>query len=214
MKPVHYTLLVGAVIAFLAGLYMERVPGSPDAVVPDGTAGTILADYPVYPDVPALAEASDLIVIAQADQRLKSRRILPPEIDLNSLPSWKAAHVGPLVTDTLMRVETVLKGDDALQGETLTVAEVGGTSGGKSFLDPSQPLSTPGNRYLLFLKAHPEAAYSILGGNQGRYEIVRGVLRPVAIGRTGDFSLPVLQDLDGFSLTGVSRLFIPASREP
>ena len=200
MKRTKIALSLIAVAAFLVGL--SHSLNSTQSAVLDHSA--IQADYPVYPGVAELADSSDLVAVIQIKERLASRRLIPSNFDLNSLPPYKAANFGPVVSDARAVVSEVLRGTGTLNGETIVVSEVGGALNKRSYIDPQQPLSLVGEQYLVFLEVQDDGTYSILGGGQGRFHVEGGTLTSVS--GSGNSGQPVVQDLDGSTMNAMRTL--------
>lgn len=75
-------------------------------------------------------------------------------------------------TDATFRVDTWIKGDGK-PGDSITVHQTGGTINGQSFVMEYEPLLTPGEQAILYLKRAGDVYYS-LGGPTGRLEVKNG----------------------------------------
>lgn len=175
--------LLGAAVVFALVSGCGGSGGESD----DMSTHTVEANYPVYRSVAALAAASDLVVSGTVVGKGSSRRIMPEGVDLSSLPKRKAEAVGVVVTDFTIKTDRVHKGGP---GERIVVRELGGRIGDQTWVSEDEPLSSPGDKVLLFLKRQDGDVYAAVGGPQGRYLIRNGKARKRF---TGD-SVPAVMD--------------------
>lgn len=84
---------------------------------------------------------------------------------------------GNIFTLVTVSVEQILKGE---AGENIVIRVPGGTVDGQTLISEDAPEFKPGERVVLFLQQH-EATYSVLGGFQGKFTIVNGLVGNVPV---------------------------------
>jgi hypothetical protein len=106
-----------------------------------------------------------------------------------------AARWGPVAlyfTDFAFSVERVLKGPQDLR--EVMIHQTG--AAGKQEI-PDDPLLKPGDKYVLFLHEYETGKYYILGGPQGRFQIITGEVFSMNNILPGIVSLPPGLDVKG-----------------
>lgn len=84
--------------------------------------------------------------------------------------SFRRADSGIMLTRTLFEVEETIKGS---RGRRIEVVEYGGRLGNEVQTVSHTPHYFQGQKYLVFTSFSPQGRYRTLGGDQGRFEVVR-----------------------------------------
>lgn len=135
------------------------------------------ADYPTYRTIGEITGGSDLVALGEVVNVLPAVRIIPEGVPLDQLPKEKADAVGYLVTDVTFRIDRVLAGDRSLQGQAVTISQLGGETSSDKYIAEDEPLTQLGEQYALFLHAVDTNHYIATGGGQGRYSVKNGRLQ-------------------------------------
>jgi hypothetical protein len=124
-----------------------------------------------YPNIESLVKKAELIVIGTVNSS-------------HSYLGLKGTTIP--YTDHEVIIEVALKG--SINSTTITIVQTGGTLDGKTYVVHDDPLLTEGQRIIVFLrKAIPgpdfagpvKERYTILGGPQGRFLIIDGLVYSV-----------------------------------
>jgi hypothetical protein len=103
---------------------------------------------------------------------------------------------GRIVTVATLTVEHVFKG--SIDGETVQLAELGGSIGGRTTLIPGSPRYESGKRYLVFLRTNNFGEWMTYGFALGKFEYVSDLRgRELLIRRTTDEAIFGLDESDG-----------------
>jgi hypothetical protein len=160
------------------------------------------ARYPEYASLRQIVTASTLVVRAEALRAARSYQVFPANVPLRKLPKKKAAAFGVIETDISFEVQKKIFGK--ANPKHLRVVQLGGQTGRQRLIVEGEPLSVPGLSYVLFLRKRSDGRYSIVGGPQGRYQVVNGKLTLVS----RDYSTaPVPTVLRGLPVTTFERTF-------
>jgi hypothetical protein len=160
------------------------------------------ARYPEYGSLRQIVSASTLVVRAEALRLVRSYKVLPPKVPARKLPKKKARGLGVIETDISFDVKRRIFGKG--NAKHLRVVHLGGQIAGQRLVAEGEPLSVPGQSYVLFLRNRRDGRYSIVGGPQGRYVIVKDKLALVS----RDYSTgPVPMLLRGLSVSAFERTF-------
>lgn len=138
------------------------------------------ADYPTYRTIGEITGGSDLVVYGEIVNVLPAIRVIPEGVQLDQLPKEKADAVGYLVTDATLRIDRVLAGQSTLQGQSVTISQLGGENSTDKYIAESEPLTRLGETYVLFLHQVDANRYVATGGGQGRYTVKNGRLQALA----------------------------------
>lgn len=160
------------------------------------------ADYPVYTSLSDIVADSTAVVRGTIEEVLPAYRVIPEEVPLDQLPPEKAASIGFMVTDVVIRVNQVLWGDPSIAGSSIVVPHLGGTDGKDIYIIEEEPISQAGQAYLLFLERVDNGRYVIVGGNQGRYVIQHDRLQSIS---SEAESLPLVRALQNTDLESLER---------
>ncbi|MFG2045065.1 hypothetical protein [Dactylosporangium sp. NPDC048998] len=137
------------------------------------------ADYPSYPDLPALFQKADLVIEATVDQGAKTqylRSSTPPANDPQLNPNagmgkGEDATTTPIVVTVYQAKALKAYKGDVKVGTAVAVKQLGGTLDGKTFREAGAKPLREGGRYILFLSVFPDAPASLLNPDQGQYPV-------------------------------------------
>lgn len=195
-------LLPVAVLALVVALgigALTRGPGADSAGI-----HTMEADYPVYDTFGSLVDSSALIVRGKVQEVRPSYRVIPEGVPRGELPAHKAANVGYLLTDVVVRVDRVLTGSADLVTSDIVVIHPGGEDGKQKYEMKDEPIAKKGHSYVFFLERTGDGRYVVVGGAQGRYLVQQGKLKDLSDEVT---KLPVPELLSGMDLETLERDF-------
>lgn len=126
----------------------------------DQNQGTITsvswAEY--YADIGELCDAADLIAVGEID------RVISESSEKVAEARWGGVLL--YTTDFAFRIEQVIKGEEV---EEILLHQTG-VAGKQEVRD--DPLFEQGERCVLFLREYEAGKYYVLGGPQGRFEII------------------------------------------
>ncbi|MEA2339003.1 MAG: hypothetical protein QOE82_3010, partial [Thermoanaerobaculia bacterium] len=141
-------------------------------------ASSLQAITYIVPNDRDLVKRADAIVIATA---------------VESHPELRGE--GRLVTVATLQVERVIKGSI---GDTVQLAELGGSIAGRVTIIPGSPRYENGNRYLVFLHTNNYGEWMTYGFALGKFEYVSDLRgRELLIRRTADEEIFGLDEADG-----------------
>lgn len=93
----------------------------------------------------------------------------------DSIVQGRVVHVEAKWEQNLVFTYVYLDVEDPLKGERLTtivIRQVGGTIGALNMDVNGMPKFATGQQVLVFLKAHRDRTFQVVGMNQGRYEVI------------------------------------------
>jgi hypothetical protein len=160
------------------------------------------ANYPVYGNLKEMVASSTLVIRGTVTEISPSYRVIPESVSLEKLPPEKAANVGYLMTDVIVKVDQVLYSLSKLAETSIVVSHLGGEDVRGKYVMEGEPLSQQDLSYIFFLEQSNDGRYVIVGGSQGRYTIQNGNL--LALAGHGE---PVIRQLDGMNLTAFEKGF-------
>jgi hypothetical protein len=191
MKTRIRILMAGAMLILALGTVVNGLNNTP-------RRHTMEADYPLYRSLADLVAGTDLVARGRVAKVGPAYRVIPPGVSLDQLPPHKREHIGYLLTDVVVRINTVLAGATDVADTGIVVTHPGGTLGDAQDTMLGEPLSRLGRSYLFFLRQAEDGRYVIVGGAQGRYRVRHGKLEAVSDQAKG---LPMVKQLAGMDMT-------------
>lgn len=173
--------------------------------------------WATLPSLAALHDASDLV----AHGRVVAQRTIPGVIDKEPPLTVSTVEVARVLAQKPGALDR--EGDSVAPSRTIDVVELGGLlSDGCTVAPDDKPLLRVGDEAVLFLSAHraagePAAAaaaqYHVVGGYQGRIDVVDGRLQPLAVrvGKPGPLAALGAADVAAFA-TRLAALATPPAR--
>ena len=161
----------------------------------NSTTSILRADYKIYESVYDLSKDSDAVIYGKIVQQQPSERRLPKGVSLKNLPPEKAESLGIVTTDFVVKVTDVIQGNPDLIGKTITLRQLGGNEGLKSFNLENSSLSKVNADYLMFLYK-TETAYHITGLSQGQYLLQGNKLNSVIEDKDAYPIITTIENLD------------------